>query len=52
MKPEDFTVNELIVLYVIVYNHIAENIEMLDSRDYGGNTRNELIENNIFLQRA
>lgn len=48
MKPEDFTVNELIVLYVIVYNHIAKNIEMLDSRDYGGNTRNELIENNIF----
>lgn len=30
MKPEDFTVNELIVLYVIVYNHIAENIEMLE----------------------
>lgn len=29
MKPEDFTVNELIVLYVIVYNHIAENIECL-----------------------
>lgn len=48
MKPDDFTVDELTVLYAIVHNHIAENIDMLDSGDYGEYTRNDLIADNIF----
>lgn len=46
MQNDDFTPNELLVMYLLVYNHISENIDMIDSGDYGSFSKNELIANN------
>ena len=41
-----FTGSELLMMYFVLKNHVADNNDMLDSGDYDGLTRDQLIDNN------